>query len=143
MSSPLGDSEAVTRMARVYEYAADEIRNVGNETMNELLKAEFESPEATKLAAAAADRRGRCNAQAEELRDIAQKLKAHAIWIEETTEAMERLEQRIRAWARANPPAVEGTVPGPTASLITGYPESGSLEWEDLAARLRSRGATF
>ncbi|MCP3982883.1 MAG: hypothetical protein GY723_00750 [bacterium] len=130
-------------MAKLFEHAAEEVHVVGSETRAILLRADFNCDVAYRLANSATARLNDCSLQETELREMARSLYAHAAWIDDTTEEMERLENRIRAWASANPAGSEIASGQPSAALITHYPVSGSLEWQDVAAKLRSSGAAF
>ena len=143
MTSPLGDSVEVKRMAKLFEHAAGEVKVSGSETRAILLRSEFQGQAAFRLAHSANARLSKCTQQETELRDMARQLYAHAQWIDDTTEAMQLLENRVRAWAAANPAGTEVASGQPSASLITHYPPSGSLEWEDVVSKLRANGVVL
>jgi hypothetical protein len=143
MSSPVGDAFAVDQLASTYENAAHQLVDSARRVERQLEHAVWQGPKADRFRQAASQRRWRCEQQAAEMQDIARALRRHAQWIRDRERSLVSLEQRIIAWATANPPPPDGIPRGPDASLIRHWPGRMSPDWEDLARQLRAMGATF
>ncbi len=141
MANPVGDPEAVQRLADLYRREAKQIDGVSASAVQALADLEWVGRRATSTRYRARRRHGEVVAQVAELRSLARSLDAHAQWMRTTIEELRSLEQRIRHWASTHPPSPERV--GPDSSLIGVYPPDCSFEWRRVASRLRSAGAVF
>jgi hypothetical protein len=137
----VGDDEAVDAAAATLDLYADRVARIGVDGYDSLVGCQFDSPKATVLVQSALGRRTTCTQLAEDLRSAARDVRSHAEWIRDKLARVRSLERRIRDWAAANPAGTSPT--GADAALITQFPKSDTLEWEDLAARLNAQGIVF
>ncbi len=138
---PLADPESIDRLARLHKRAASVLSEASSKTDRALDSAAFTAPVADVISENVYRRKLVLRRGADRLLDVSYTLSKHAEWIRDTIAELESLEARIRAWADANP---VGSAMGITdASLITLWPDTASMEWYDLADRLRARGAVF
>lgn len=139
MSNPIGDPAAVSRLADQYRREAGRIDEAFYHAWRHLNDIEWIGRRADTARTDMDARRDEIAHYLSELRAMARQLDDHARWMTETIRELTDLENRIRAWA-AGRPAGTGS---PDAALIGAYPPFCSLEWRDLAHRLRAAGAAF
>ncbi len=141
MANPIGDPEAVERLADLYHREARRIDEVSASAVNAIAELEWVGRRATATRERVRSRHTEITAQVAELRSLARSLEGHAQWMRATIRELRDLEQRIRQWATSHPPSPERV--GPDSSLIGAYPPDCSLEWRNVASRLRAAGAVF
>ncbi len=141
MANPIGDPEAVQRLAELYQREARRIDEVSASAVTALSDLEWVGRRATSTRERVRSRHSEVVAQVAELRSLARLLEAHAHWMRATIRELRELERRIRLWASNHPPSPERV--DPDSSLIGVYPADCSLEWRRVAARLRAAGAVF
>ncbi len=141
MTNPIGDPDAVQRLADLYHREAKRIDGISASAVQALADLEWVGRRATLTRERVRSRHTEVTAQVAELRSLGRSLEAHAQWMRVTIRELRDLEQRIRTWASSHPPAPDRV--GPDSSLIGAYPPDCSLEWRAVAARLRSAGAVF
>ena len=141
MANPIGDPEAVEQLAALYQREAKRIDEVSAAAVSALADLEWVGRRATATRERVRTRHSEIVAQVAELRSLARALEGHARWMRATIRELRELEQRIRHWASTHPPTPERV--GPDSSLVGVYPPDCSLEWRQVAARLRAAGAMF
>ena len=141
MANPIGDPDAVERLARLYRREADRIDEMSAGAVQALVDTEWVGRRANETRERVRSRHTEIVAQVDELRSLGRLLESHAQWMRATIRELQDLEHRITRWAANNPPAPDRI--GPDASLIGSFPPPYSLAWRDLAARLRGAGAVF
>ncbi len=139
MSNPIGDPVAVSQLADQYRREAGRIDEAFHHAWRHLNDIEWIGRRADTARTDMDVRRNEVTHYLSELRAMARQLDDHAQWMTETIRELTDLENRIRSWA-AGRPAGSGS---PDAALIGTYPSYCSLEWRDLAHRLRAAGAAF
>lgn len=137
MSNPVGDPVAVSRLADQYRREASRIDEAFRHAFRHLNDVDWVGNRADMARQEMDTQRTRITGHLSELRSMARQLDDHAQWMTETIRELTELENRIRSWAAGRP---AGSGP-PDASMIGAFPAHCSLEWRELAARLRAAGA--
>jgi hypothetical protein len=136
-----GDENQVANAARLCRSTAQNEHTGGTSLAAAVKGADWLGPMRDRHATKTGTQQQQWTADAQQLLDIASTLERHAQWIRDEKARLEGLENRIKAWARANPPGSSKT--GQDAFLIGSYPSRHKYAWDDLAKRLRSRGVSF
>ena len=143
MASLVGDADGSMRYERILRDAA----SVLDDVQHDLRRAEGSSVSTSSgiagLARNLQQRFSRSGRVEWDLRSLATAVGHHAQWVVDTENELRDLERRIRWWAQTHPPSDDPLSSEPDASLIHYWPPHLSLDWRELARRLRAHGAWF
>lgn len=140
--NPLGDADAVERLAARCDADAGWLEEIGRRWEQRLADARWACAKADRFRAVVAARQADARHHADDLRQLALDLRRHARWIRTRTQELVNLEHRVRAWFAQNT-----AVPGTGISIWAqwgvhpSFPGPAHPDWEDLASRLRRFGA--
>lgn len=138
--NPLGDADAVDRLAAACEQEAGRLELIGRRWTERLDRARWSCHRAEHFRAVIRSRRSDIDHHAGDLRDLARDLRHHATWIRDRTRQIAGIEQAVRSWFAAHVPE-PGEIAQWAAWNLPSLPVAGHPDWEDLARRMRRFGA--